>query len=113
MTMETEFEQWIKESTGEDTTKDERGYIKTHVEIAWLGWKAAWERNYRWQPIETALKYTDLLVFSEFGIHEAKNDGYDWKPAVQTCSDEYGPITCKPTHWMPLPPPPTPEKVKS
>lgn len=57
-----------------------------------------------WQPMETAPKDTDVLLFLCSGMNIIvagrwfeKYGGYVTKPALHQCN---------PTHWMPLPPPP-------
>ena len=60
----------------------------------------------KWQPIETAPKGEDLLVFSEIYIciaSHSKNTGKWWS--------EYGHQLKQPTHWKPLPQPPKTRRV--
>lgn len=49
---------------------------------------------------------TSILTLSDWGVCEAWWNGYVWITAVQTGSDEYAPLCCIPTAWMPLPPAP-------
>jgi hypothetical protein len=69
-----------------------------------------------WQPIETAPKQVVVLLWAQTGI-----EPYNWKIAtgfwMPGYRDEPGcwewegrrlkPYDVQPTHWMPLPPPPT------
>jgi hypothetical protein len=52
----------------------------------------------KWQPIETAPKDRDILLYDE-NIYMGQWYDKDWWV-------EGGQITCNPTHWMPLPNPP-------
>ncbi len=63
-----------------------------------------------WQPIETAPKDgTEILVFIDGNIFQAHQDEQlDW---CMPFAKAHGCGCCgwnddKPTHWMPLPPPP-------
>lgn len=87
-------------------------------------WGPAWEKpdgsewNRRadlvpapgWQPIETAPRYEDILIYEDGAVTKARVTcvGDDWcweldctQPVV------YSPA---PTHWMPLPAPPSEDK---
>jgi len=46
---------------------------------------------------------TYVLTLSDWGANEAFWNGYTWITAIQSGSDEYAPLCCKPTAWMPLP----------
>jgi hypothetical protein len=73
-------------------------------------------RRSNWQPIETAPKNTYILVFMEGNVFEANlifEEGYEqyahWDFPF---ADAHGCGCCSggrdyPTHWMPLPAPPT------
>jgi len=69
-----------------------------------------------WQPIETAPKDgTDILVLNKEGVFEAYKDRGLWFHLV---SDYHGCGCCsgdfeKPSHWMPLPPPPAKQAAPS
>ena len=55
-----------------------------------------------WQPIETAPKDgTRVLIFSVDEVVVAHYEGDMW------CENEYDNLWHNPTHWMPLPEPPT------
>lgn len=58
-----------------------------------------------WQPIETAPDDTPILVYYERYREQltAHRDGQDW--AVSGLSERIS--IQRPTHWMPLPAPPT------
>jgi hypothetical protein len=60
-----------------------------------------------WQPIETAPKDTDVLVFAEDTIGIAKFYVYVYyKPKGMWAWDVEPDHEIHPTHWMPLPAPP-------
>lgn len=62
----------------------------------------------RWLPIESAPKDEMILIgpTKRLGICVAMNDSRDgW--VTESCSDWHTIYT--PTHWMPLPPPPSDE----
>jgi len=66
----------------------------------------ALERMDDWQPIETAPTDQPILVYGAKRLHWAvaaytSRDGWQ----VETCSDWHS--IYPPTHWMPLPEPPT------
>lgn len=64
-----------------------------------------------WQPIETAPKDgTSILVFPDikvtnWGYTRDKQNEFGWIGCYSYTTDEYD--TLDPTHWMPLPAPPT------
>lgn len=73
----------------------------------------------QWQPIETAPRYTEVLVLRRDGnMHVAEVSGYDRKFGIMNA--DFGDARCTfsfpidgnyeagyaPTHWMPLPAPP-------
>ena len=80
----------------------------------------------RWQPIETAPKDTEVLVWREdsgpfiakftdpyevITVEEMERDGLEFPDDFEEWwSDAYGwqEGSERPTHWMPLPPPPAP-----
>lgn len=56
-----------------------------------------------WQPIETAPKNgTPLLLANGVAITTGQ-----WSPLSERWCDIWFMQNLKPTHWMPLPPPPT------
>lgn len=60
-----------------------------------------------WKPIETAPKDTAILVAyqsREIELIGADDNDYDWQPCPP--GQKQGGID-RPTHWMPLPNPPT------
>ena len=72
-----------------------------------------------WQPIETAPRDVDILVWSERyydrPVTAQWDDRYGWSPSwddslvIEYMSDfgtEYKALPVRPTHWMPLPEPP-------
>lgn len=61
-----------------------------------------------WQPIETAEKGIDLLVWAGAECFVAFKNGYgEWQYACfEDDSLRTVPIICEPTHWAPLPEPP-------
>ena len=70
-----------------------------------------------WQPIETAPKNTDVLVFMEGDVFQGildKEGGFVDKGWDFPFADAHGCGCCAgeenyPTHWMPLPEPPAAE----
>ncbi len=62
----------------------------------------------KWQPIETAPKNTPVLIWILGEIrHAYLKSGGGWNHWL-TVSGKYGmPKDYPPTHWMPLPAPPT------
>ena len=66
----------------------------------------------KWQPIETAPRdQSDILAIGIYNNHwwSALSIVY-WEPFEDRgwlCSRRHIPVNTKPTHWMPLPPPPT------
>jgi hypothetical protein len=85
--------------------------------------------NYpEWQPINSAPKDgTEILLFcsqrkicyghceeakfTEVGTYVSYSDGSGSWEGVDTSGGEYG-NTLVPTHWMPLPPPPSEDKSR-
>lgn len=72
-----------------------------------------------WQPIETAPKdgteiFTAKMKPERFGSYfyavRSKWRGSEW---VMDLGDRWSPFDPDPTHWMPLPAPPTPETPPS
>lgn len=62
-----------------------------------------------WQPIETAPKDgTFVLLFTACGCIEGFWSYGEWEQSVCAASYDmaHAYIECRPTHWMPLPPPP-------
>lgn len=63
-----------------------------------------------WQPIETAPKDgTSILAWTAGGICEIAFEygEFEQLPCFSTYDDcGSAVLICKPTHWMPLPPPP-------
>ena len=80
-------------------------YFDYGSEGAWQGWQAARERQ--WMPIETAPDITEILVFNDSfnTIWIATRLDGKWIDA----SD--GRSINSPKFWMPLPNPPTSEKI--
>ena len=63
---------------------------------------------FEWQPIETAPKDgTSALIFAPFGIVEAWFCGDDGSYQWVCYDDKFQLDEHEPTHWMPLPAPPT------
>lgn len=69
-------------------------------------------RTHQWQPIETAprdgewiMAYWPTMGIGMFPFVVFWDEG--WEPASHYARD-YGEVY--PTHWMPLPPPPTPDR---
>jgi len=112
-----EFEEYLKDrysiTTIPKTPSGER-YLDPEAVIAWEAWQAARERQ--WMPIETAPhdKATWVIVVEKDGdTHIAIFDNHP----LYTEDDEMGMcwtdghMELRPTHWMPLPNPPTSEKI--
>jgi hypothetical protein len=65
-----------------------------------------------WQPIETAPKHRDatdqlgICAATAWGSRWAFNHAW-WDDAVEEWTDISSDRYLKPTHWMPLPDPPT------
>jgi hypothetical protein len=63
----------------------------------------------RWQPIETAPKDGTPLLFTWYGGPDQDvlpvTSGF-WSRVAEYWYSEISGARCKPTHWMPLPPPP-------
>lgn len=57
-----------------------------------------------WLPIKTAPEHTMVIIWDNYydAIHMAAKD--DWWQTIEGSDD------INPTHWMPLPDPPTEEK---
>lgn len=77
-------------------------------------------RELEWQPIEVMPDDTPVLVYGHDGITIAEKykEEYDWrrmpirhKGGIYQSVD--GMLVLWPTHWMPLPPPPTITPVTS
>jgi len=70
-----------------------------------------------WQPIESAPKDEDVLIYmpddgeTEIAIGHCFGDDDCWYPADEAICDG-GPWPFQPTHWMPLPPPPSPRDAE-
>ena len=64
-----------------------------------------------WQPIETAPKNRAVLVWDGDCMHIASRQ--DLSPSYPWCEECVcdDPMTVEPTHWMPLPAPPSPALV--
>ena len=63
----------------------------------------------KWRPISTAPTNVSVLIDADEGVIEAFLENGEWKPIVL---DYHGCGCCgglnpKPTHWMPLPEPPS------
>lgn len=63
-----------------------------------------------WRPIETAPKDCPILAYNPVqGVYETRYDKGEW-PHADWFSDDAGRTASlwypRPTHWMPLPPPP-------
>jgi len=110
-----EFEVWYRERFWNvNLARDERGYHKGFVEDDWQVWKAA-RSDARakvaeaWQPIESAPKDRKarlVYVPDNKCIYEVYWDEVRlmWITFGGGCVLPY-----EPTHWQPLPPPPTVE----
>lgn len=59
-----------------------------------------------WQPIETAPEYDRVLTF-ERGYVEVRRHEQDHRGQCLWSGGSYGDPQPSPTHWMPLPAPPT------
>jgi hypothetical protein len=114
-----EFEEWV-ETIGYSNAqfRDSDEYISDAVQVAWEAWQAARERQ--WLPIESAPKNGRVILTwdgvnmslcnwancSEVWEQEERmgwSSGYDC--STMSHDEEY------PTHWIPLPNPPTSEKI--
>ena len=61
-----------------------------------------------WQPIETAPKDVTVLFWNGEDVCEGSYEVTDWWSEGDRRDREYGlPLCPQPTHWMPLPAPPT------
>jgi hypothetical protein len=115
-----EFEDWAKkQDVSMFTFKTRKGkYYDTITQVAWEAWQAARERQ--WLPIESAPKNGRVILTwdgvnmslcnwancSEVWEQEERmgwSSGYDC--STMSHDEEY------PTHWIPLPNPPTSEKI--
>ena len=64
-----------------------------------------------WQPIETAPKDGKrVLVTDGFEVCDAYFRSGEWWQ--YECGDDWYSVSINPTHWMPLPQPPTTEETK-
>lgn len=59
-----------------------------------------------WQPIETAPEYGEFLVYMP-DEPRRKIQAASWHPNVKVIGDHFDYDRTRPTHWMPLPDPPT------
>ena len=106
-----EFEQWWATKTAEGYQ-----YGRGALENVRFGFEGAQEA--RWQPIETAPKDAELLLLydeQEESVRAGFWDAVEVSPAAWTATETQG-LTCgiiKPTHWMPLPDPPSLEQGES
>lgn len=71
-----------------------------------------------WQPIETAPRCVEVIVFAPSenpAVSTAELDAREWTYSragqYAPIDDFYGDGPLHPTHWMPLPEPPTPSKT--
>jgi len=112
-----EFEEWANNGyflVRQDHFPDLYRAIQT--QRAFEAWQAARERQ--WMPIETAPKDTPILASDQFGVmsvvywrdvSSSHLPRYAWSSHYD---NEYmHHVESFPTHWMPLPNPPTSEKV--
>lgn len=60
-----------------------------------------------WQPIETAPKDERILVYQDGAMHVAHHKSHGIVFAIVEDRDNAYVCTPPPTHWMPLPPPPS------
>ena len=64
-----------------------------------------------WQPIESApMDGKSILVTDGFEVCDAYFRGGDWWQ--YECGDDWYSTSINPTHWMPLPEPPTIDEAK-
>jgi len=121
-----EFEEWITAMPYErDITRRPNDfekyafpntYVDYQVDLAWEAWQAA--RKRQWMPIETAPKDTPILASDQFGVmsvvywrdvSSSHLPRYAWSSHYD---NEYmHHVEAFPTYWMPLPNPPTSEKI--
>jgi hypothetical protein len=108
-----EFEEWAKNKLHSLEIDAECGeYFWVESQLAWEAWQAARERQ--WMPIETAPKDTPILASDQFGVmsvvywrdvSSSHLPRYAWSSHYD---NEYmHHVEAFPTHWMPLPNPPT------
>jgi hypothetical protein len=64
-----------------------------------------------WQPIETAPKIDEkqIIIYNGDAVQSGYwHEDYGWVSSIETSSGfNYANIIDNPTHWMPLPAPPT------
>jgi hypothetical protein len=123
-TNRSEFEEWAKSNTSigldldTEAYQNAKHYCDNSTYAAWEAWQAARERQ--WLPIESAPKNGRVILTwdgvnmslcnwancSEVWEQEERmgwSSGYDC--STMSHDKEY------PTHWIPLPNPPTSEKI--
>ena len=103
-----DFEEWLTNRYNEvDLSKTSTGQYRFYPwQTAWEAWQAARERQ--WMPIETAPKdKIEILAWSKrHGVNVGILTHYK-RPEMPSRKGGW----FLPTHWMPLPNPPTSEKV--
>ena len=115
------FERTMMDKYGwqnEDFKLDDFGYADGQTDTAWMAWQARASLSAGdagWQPIETAPKDgTQILAYihiddGDIGVMKWMDFGQGL--ALWVWSDELmgevDPDPYQPTHWMPLPPPPS------
>lgn len=110
-----EFEEWV-DHQGFSLIREHEGYWGDATQWSWEAWQAARERQ--WMPIETAPKDTPILASDQFGVmsvvywrdvSSSHLPRYAWSSHYD---NEYmHHVEAFPSHWMPLPNPPTNEKI--
>ena len=70
------------------------------------------ERGFQWRPIETArIETPRVLLYGPDGVDIGSpviwSEGLVWERICTAEYDNEGARITSPTHWMPLPPPPT------
>jgi hypothetical protein len=107
-----EFEEWVIAKHESNLRNKAGDYVHWDTQNAWEAWQAARERQ--WMPIETAPKDTPILASDQFGVtsvvywrdvSSSHLPRYAWSSHYD---NEYmHHVEAFPTHWMPLPNPPT------
>jgi hypothetical protein len=107
-----EFEEWAKKTDSADFDLDWNDAVLNYylwaTRTAWEAWQAARER--RWRPIETAPKDgTKFLAIEKDNAISVVMAGESYDGDFVWYNMEM--IHVVATHWMPLPNPPTSEKI--
>jgi len=119
-----QFEKWAKsrslDITGRvDTWSCEFKYDHEHIQSMWTGWQAALSSP-QWMPIETApTEWGSYLVWHKsYGMEtlwfQLKDGGLDNRKSGNWYSEDADEDDCpknyRVSHWMPLPPAPSPSE---